>query len=38
MLKALQSQVGRKFLTGITGLGLIVFIILHVAGKLNAVW
>lgn len=34
-LKALQSQVGRKFLTGITGIGLIIFIILHLVGNLQ---
>src|SRR5699024_70914 len=35
LLKALQSQVGRKFLTGITGVGLIIFIILHLIGNLQ---
>src|SRR5680860_661567 len=34
-LKALKSQVGRKFLTGITGIGLIIFVILHLAGNLK---
>lgn len=34
-LKALKSQVGRKVLTAVTGLGLIVFIILHLAGNLT---
>lgn len=34
-IKALQSQVGRKILTGITGLGLIVFIIVHLIGNLT---
>lgn len=35
MLKALQSQVGRKILTGITGIGLMIFIIGHLAGNLT---
>lgn len=35
LLKALKSQVGRKILTGITGLGLIIFIILHLLGNLQ---
>ncbi|HET6527275.1 MAG TPA: succinate dehydrogenase cytochrome b subunit [Balneolaceae bacterium] len=34
-LKALQSQVGRKVLTGITGIGLIIFVILHLLGNLQ---
>lgn len=34
-LKALKSQVGRKILTGITGIGLIVFIIFHLIGNLK---
>ncbi|SMO56420.1 succinate dehydrogenase cytochrome b subunit [Fodinibius sediminis] len=34
-LKALKSQVGRKLLTGITGLGLIIFIIFHLLGNLQ---
>lgn len=34
-LKALESQVGRKLLTGITGIGLILFIIGHLAGNLT---
>ena len=34
-LKALKSQVGRKILTGITGIGLIIFIIAHLAGNLS---
>lgn len=34
-LTALKSQVGRKILTGITGIGLIIFIILHLAGNLT---
>ena len=33
--KAFKSQVGRKILTGITGIGLIVFTILHLAGNLT---
>jgi succinate dehydrogenase / fumarate reductase cytochrome b subunit len=32
---ALKSQVGRKILTGLTGIGLIVFTILHLAGNLT---
>ena len=35
LLKALKSQVGRKILTGLTGIGLIVFIITHLAGNLS---
>ncbi|HKL18220.1 MAG TPA: succinate dehydrogenase cytochrome b subunit [Halalkalibaculum sp.] len=35
LLKALKSQVGRKILTGITGIGLIIFIIGHLAGNLT---
>lgn len=34
-LNALQSQVGRKILTGITGIGLILFIIGHLLGNLT---
>lgn len=34
-LKALESQVGRKLLTGITGIGLIIFIIGHLAANLS---
>lgn len=34
-LQALQSQVGRKILTGITGIGLILFIIGHLLGNLT---
>jgi len=34
-LKALKSQVGRKILTGLTGVGLIVFLITHLAGNLT---
>lgn len=33
--KALKSQVGRKILTGLTGVGLIVFIITHLLGNLT---
>lgn len=32
---ALQSQVGRKLITGITGLGLVLFIIIHLLGNLS---
>jgi succinate dehydrogenase / fumarate reductase cytochrome b subunit len=35
LLKALKSQVGRKILTGITGIGLIIFIITHLLGNLK---
>lgn len=35
LLKALKSQVGRKILTGITGIGLILFIIGHLLGNLT---
>ncbi len=35
ILKALESQVGRKILTGITGVGLILFIIGHLLGNLT---
>jgi len=34
-LKALKSQVGRKILTGLTGVGLVVFLITHLAGNLT---
>lgn len=34
-LEALKSQVGRKILTGITGIGLIIFIIFHLLGNLT---
>lgn len=34
-LQALQSQVGRKILTGVTGIGLILFIIGHLLGNLT---
>jgi len=33
--KALQSQVGRKALNAATGIGLIIFIIFHLAGNLT---
>jgi len=33
-LKALKSQVGRKYITGITGMGLMIFIIEHLYGNL----
>ena len=35
LLKALKSQVGRKILTGSTGIGLMIFIIGHLAGNLT---
>ncbi len=34
-LEALKSQVGRKILTGVTGIGLIIFIIFHLIGNLS---
>jgi succinate dehydrogenase / fumarate reductase cytochrome b subunit len=34
-IKALKSQVGRKLLTGITGIGLIIFVVLHLIGNLK---
>lgn len=34
-LQALKSQVGRKILTGVTGLGLVIFIIFHLLGNLQ---
>lgn len=34
-LSALKSQVGRKILTGITGIGLVIFVILHLIGNLK---
>lgn len=33
--KALKSQIGRKILTGITGIGLIIFSIIHLIGNLT---
>lgn len=33
--EALKSQVGRKILTGITGIGLVIFVIAHLAGNLS---
>lgn len=35
LLKAAKSQVGRKILTGITGVGLMLFIVGHLAGNLT---
>ncbi|MFH5831576.1 succinate dehydrogenase cytochrome b subunit [Halalkalibaculum sp. DA3122] len=35
ILQALESQVGRKILTGVTGIGLILFIIGHLIGNLT---
>ncbi|MDZ7690375.1 MAG: hypothetical protein U5K69_04370 [Balneolaceae bacterium] len=35
ILKALESQVGKKILTGVTGIGLILFIIGHLLGNLT---
>ena len=35
LTNALQSQVGRKLITGITGLGLVLFIIVHLIGNLT---
>jgi succinate dehydrogenase / fumarate reductase cytochrome b subunit len=35
LLTALQSQVGRKIMTGITGIGLMLFLIGHLAGNLS---
>jgi succinate dehydrogenase / fumarate reductase cytochrome b subunit len=34
LLKALKSQVGRKYITGITGVGLMIFIVEHLYGNL----
>jgi len=34
ILKAINSQVGRKYITGITGVGLILFLIVHLSGNL----
>lgn len=34
-MKALQSQVGRKVLSGVTGIGLIIFVTVHLAGNLT---
>lgn len=34
-LDSLKSQVGRKILTGITGVGLIIFVIIHLIGNLT---
>lgn len=35
LLQAASSQVGRKILTGITGIALIIFVILHLVGNLS---
>ncbi|MDR9415199.1 MAG: succinate dehydrogenase cytochrome b subunit [Gracilimonas sp.] len=35
LIKALNSQVGRKIMTGITGIGLMLFLIGHLAGNLT---
>ena len=35
LLKALQSQVGRKVLTSVTGIGLMIFIVGHLVGNLT---
>lgn len=35
LIKTLNSQVGRKFVTGITGIGLMLFLIGHLAGNLT---
>lgn len=35
IFKALKSQVGRKFLTSLTGLGILLFLILHLLGNLT---
>jgi succinate dehydrogenase / fumarate reductase cytochrome b subunit len=35
LMKAARSQVGRKILTGITGVALILFIIIHLSGNLS---
>lgn len=35
LIKALNSQVGRKVMTGITGIGLMLFLIGHLAGNLT---
>ena len=34
-IKALNSRVGRKIMTGITGIGLMLFLIGHLAGNLT---
>ena len=33
IIKALQSQVGRKLMTGITGIALMLFLVVHLAGN-----
>lgn len=35
LLQAARSQVGRKFLTGVTGIVLVIFVIAHLAGNLT---
>jgi succinate dehydrogenase / fumarate reductase cytochrome b subunit len=35
LIKALNSQVGRKIVTAITGIGLMLFLISHLAGNLT---
>ncbi len=35
LMSALQSTVGKKILTGITGLSLVLFVIMHMAGNLS---
>jgi len=35
LLKAIKSQVGRKYMTGLTGIGLMLFLIGHLAGNLS---
>src|SRR5690554_394582 len=35
LLKAMKSQVGRKIITGITGIGLMLFLIGHIVGNLS---
>jgi len=32
---ALQSPVGKKLITGITGLGLLIFVLMHMIGNLS---
>ncbi len=34
-IQALKSQIGRKILTGLTGLGLIIFVVFHLIGNLK---
>ena len=35
LLKAMKSQVGRKIMTGITGIGLMLFLISHLIGNFS---